>query len=178
MSDRPADPGLAEALRKARVSEAAHFEAVLDIRDAQTLRLQVLKDDLEPAAASSEARRYFDLVLLASDPPRLWIDLVGYVVMEPNPRTYRLVQDTAANREILHETTDRAAMAAKVREYMAHRLVARDRQLVSSVAPRTERRGYSTGALILAWLSGLSVGVLGLLIVGVVTGRLPASVTF
>jgi hypothetical protein len=178
MSDRPADPGLAAALRKARVAEAAHFEAVLDIRDAQTLRLQVLKDDLEPAAMSEDAKRYFDLVLLAGDPPRLWIDLVGYVVMEPNPRTYRLMQDTQSSREILHETTDRAAMAAKVREYMAHRLVARQRQLVSSIAPRAERSGYSTGALILAWLSGLAVGVLGLLILAVVTGRLPANVTF
>jgi hypothetical protein len=178
MSDRPTDPGLAAALRKARVAEAAHFEAVLDIRDAQTLRLQVLKDDLEPAAASDEARRQFDLVLLASDPPRLWIDLVGYVVMEPNPRTYRLVQDTQTNREILFETGDRAAMAVKVREYMAHRLVARERQLAASVAPRTERKGYSTAALILAWLSGLAVGVLGLLILAVVTGRLPAAVTF
>jgi hypothetical protein len=178
MSDRPADPGLAEALRKARVAEAAHFEAVLDIRDAQTLRLQVLKDDLAPAAASEEARRYFDLALVAGDPPRLWIDLVGYVVMEPNPRTYRLVQDTQSSREILYETTDRAAMATKVREYMAHRLVARERQLVSSVAPQTEHGGYSTGALILAWVSGLAVGVLALLILGVLSGRLPANVTF
>ena len=178
MSERPADPGLAAALRQARVAEAAHFEAVLDIRDAQTLRLQILKDDLGPAAQSEDAKRYFDLVLLAGDPPRLWIDLVGYVVMEPNPRTYRLIQDTQSSRETLYETTDRTAMAAKVREYMAHRLVARERQLVSSVAPRAERDGYSTGALILAWLSGLAVGVLGLLILAVVTGRLPANVTF
>jgi hypothetical protein len=178
MSDGPADSGLAAALRKARVAEAAHFEAVLDIRDAQTLRLQVLKDDLAPALTSPEAKRYFDLVLVPGDPPRLWIDLVGSIVMEPNPRTYRLVQDTHANREILYETADRAAMAEKVREYMAHRLVARARQLTSSVAPRAERNGYSTGALILAWLSGLAVGVLGILILGVVTGRLPSVVTF
>jgi hypothetical protein len=178
MSERPADPGLAEALRKARVAEAAHFEAVLDIRDAQTLRLQVLKDDLAPAAQSEEAKRYFDLALVPGDPPRLWIDLIGHVVMEPNPRTYRLVQDTEARREILYETVDRAAMAAKVREYMAHRLVARERQLVSSAPPRLEGEGYSTGALILAWLSGLAVGVLGLLILAVLTGRLPANVTF
>jgi hypothetical protein len=69
-------------------------------------------------------------------------------------------------------------MAAKVREYMAHRLVARERQLVSSAPPRLEGEGYSTGALILAWLSGLAVGVLGLLILAVLTGRLPANVTF
>jgi hypothetical protein len=178
MSDQPADPGLAEALRKARVAEAAHFEAVLDIRDAETLRLQVLKDDLAQAVASGEARRYFDLVLSQGNPPRLWIDLIGYVVMEPNPRSYRLVQDTQTGREILYETTDRAAMAAKLREYMAHRLVARERQLAASAAPRVERGGYSTGAMILAWLSGLAVGILGLLILGVVTGKLPGAVTF
>ena len=34
-----------------RLAAAEHVETMLDIRDAQTLRLQVLKDDLEPIVA-------------------------------------------------------------------------------------------------------------------------------
>ena len=47
-----ASKDLDEALREARLREAAHFEAALDIRDAETLRLQVLKDELAPIVAS------------------------------------------------------------------------------------------------------------------------------
>ena len=43
--------GLAEALREARLAEAAHFEAALDLRDSKTLRLQVLKDELRAMLA-------------------------------------------------------------------------------------------------------------------------------
>lgn len=96
MSTRlPGDQGLNGALRQARLAEAAHFEAVLDIRDAQTLRLQVLKDDLAPAVlANVEAASFIDLALVPGDPPRLWVDLITSVVMAPDPRTYRLVQST------------------------------------------------------------------------------------
>src|SRR5262245_28849469 len=105
MSTRvPGDQGLSGALRQARLAEAAHFEAVLDIRDAQTLRLQVLKDELSPVILSNaEAASFIDLALVPGDPPRLWIDLISSVVMAPDPRTYRLVQDAAAGRQTLLE---------------------------------------------------------------------------
>ena len=41
-----------QALHRARLAEAAHFDAVIDIRDAQTLRLQVLKDELAPVVSA------------------------------------------------------------------------------------------------------------------------------
>ena len=48
---------LSGALRKARLAEAAHFEAVLGIRDSKSLRLQVLKDDLAPSLRRPRKRR-------------------------------------------------------------------------------------------------------------------------
>ena len=61
--------GLADALREARLAEAAHFEAALDLRDSKTLRLQILKDELLPTVQSSpEAKELFDLTLLPGDP--------------------------------------------------------------------------------------------------------------
>jgi hypothetical protein len=102
---------LKQAMRQAHAAEAAHFEAVLAIRDAQTLRLQALKDDLLPVlAADPRARSLFDVVLMPGEPPRLWIDLVSSVAMEPNPQTYRLTQDRAGGRDLLFETADRSEM--------------------------------------------------------------------
>ena len=85
--------GLGDAMRMARVLEAAHFDAVHALRDAKSLRLVVLKDDLAAiVAASPEAGETFDLALSPDDAPRLWIDIITAVVMEPGPKTYRLVE--------------------------------------------------------------------------------------
>jgi hypothetical protein len=173
MSTRlPGDQGLSGALRQARLAEAAHFEAVLDIRDAQTLRLQVLKDDLVPAVlANADAASFIDLALVPGDPPRLWIDLITSVVMAPDPRTYRLVQDGPGGRRTLLETADRVEMADRIKREIAHRLITREREKTSVAAPKPALMGYSTGALILAWLSGFSIGVLALFVAGILITR-------
>jgi hypothetical protein len=164
---------LDEALRQARVKEAAHFEAALDIRDAQTLRLQVLKDDLAPLVASkADASEFFDLALIPGDPPRLWVDLITSVVMAPDPRTYRLIEDSHAGRETLFETQERHEMVERIRQHMAHRLIARARRMALPVAEMLKRPGYSAGALVLSWLSGFTLGVLALFVAGVLISRL------
>jgi hypothetical protein len=154
------------------LAEAAHFEAVLDIRDAQTLRLQVLKDELAPViAANAEAASFVDLALVPGDPPRLWIDLITAVVMAPDPRTYRLVQDGPADRQTLLETGDREEMVEKVKQHVAHRVVAREREKLGVAAPKPALIGHSTAALVFAWLSGFSIGVLALFVAGVLISR-------
>jgi hypothetical protein len=155
------------ALRSARLAEAAHFDALMNIRDAATLRLQVLKDDLEPVvSARREADAFIDLALVPGDPPRLWIDMVAYVVMAPDPRTYRFCQDTASGQRVLFETTDRAEVAERITAYIAHRTIDRQRHIVEPVSDiRPARRVYGWGALLLAWLSGFSLGVLVLILI-------------
>ena len=164
---------LSSALRKARLTEAAHFEAVLGIRDSKSLRLQVLKDELSPLVeATPEAPKVFDLALVPGEPPRLWIDLISSVVMEPDYRTYRLVQDNQSGREVLFETTDRPEMLEYLKSYLAHRMITRER-MVASAPPRVARdAGYSTGAIIYAWLSGFMLGLLALLVAAILLGKL------
>ncbi len=163
--------GLAEALREARLAEAAHFEAALDLRDSKTLRLQVLKDELVPTVQSSpEAKELFDLTLLPGDPPKLWVDLTSYVVMEPDYRTYRVLQDRQESRDILFEGADRAEAAAAIRRHMAHRLVARERQ--TTALPPVPGAGYSSATLILAWASGFAFGALALVAAALYAGFL------
>lgn len=163
---------LAEALREARLAEAAHFEAALELRDSKSLRLQLLQDDLLPAVRSStEARELFDLTLVPGDPPKLWVDLVSYVIMEPDHRTYRFVQDRQDGREILFESSGREQTVAAVRRHMAHRLVARERQ-AAALPQAMSQLGYSTASLILAWASGFAFGALALLFAAIYFGVL------
>ena len=174
MSTRvPGDQGLSGALRQARLAEAAHLEAVLEIRDAQTLRLQVLKDELVPVVrGDSEAASFVDLALVPGDPPRLWIDLITSIIMAPDPRTYRLLQDGQSGRRTLLETADRGEMIDRVKQHIAHRLIAREREKSAVALPQPRLAGYSTGALILAWLSGFSIGVVALFLAGILISRL------
>jgi hypothetical protein len=159
----PERDGLASALREARRAEAAHFEAALELRDSKSLRLQLLKDDLLPLVNSSpEARELFDLALVPGEPPKLWIDLISFVVMEPDPRSYRFLQHRQDRREILFETADRELMAAAIRRHMAHLMVARERQS-AAIPPPAPPPGHSSASLILAWVSGFAFGALALL---------------
>ena len=155
------------ALRSARLAEAAHFEAITNIRDAATLRLQVLKDDLEPIVeARRETDEFIDLALVPGTPPRLWIDMVAYVFMAPDPRTYRFCQDTASGQRVLCETADRAEAAERITAYIAHRVIDRQRHIVEPLGDiRPARRAYGWGALLLAWLSGFSLGALAFVLI-------------
>ena len=163
--------GLAEALRAARLAEAAHFEAALDLRDSKTLRLQILKDELLPTVQSTpEAKELFDLTLIPGEPPKLWIDLTAYVVMEPDHRTYRVLQDRQDSRDVLFEGADREEAAASIRRHMAHRMVARERQ--SATLPSISGVGYSSATLILAWVSGFAFGALALVAAALYGGLL------
>ena len=164
---------LSGALRKARLAEAAHFEAVLGIKDSKSLRLQVLKDEISPViAATPDAAQVFDLALVPGEPPRLWIDLISFVVMEPDYRTYRLQQDNQSGREALFETADRAEMVSYLKTYLAHRLIARERQIVRAAPLAQPAARFTTEALIYAWFNGLILGFLALVVAAISLGKL------
>ncbi|NJM29852.1 MAG: hypothetical protein HC855_06900 [Rhizobiales bacterium] len=164
---------LADALRRARLAEAAHVDAVLNIRDSKTLRLQLLKDDLLPIVSSNpEASKLFDLALVPGDPPRLWLDMIAQVVMEPDHRTYRLVQDTRLGRETLFETADRAEMMEHAKTHLAHRLIAREREIAVATPARESIAGYSGAALIFAWTTGFAVGALALMMAAILLEKI------
>ncbi len=169
-------PAMSEALRKARLAEAAHFDAASDIRDAKSLRLHVLLDELRPhlAGAAGRGDGFIDPLVVPGEPPRLWIDMVAYVLMEPDPRTYRFQRDTAGGHEILLETHDRGEMRDAIIAYSAHRLVERERQFAVDTRTRpTTGKAYGGAALFLAWLAGFCFGVLALFALGVWLAKSP-----
>ena len=98
---------------------------------------------------------------MQGDPPKLWLDLTSYVMMAPDPRTFRLVQDTRDGHLTLLETKNRAEMLEKVTEFIANRTIIRQRELPATAwNPPVSPGQYSTAALLLAWLTGFSFGVL------------------
>jgi hypothetical protein len=175
-AEAPLAPAMNEELRKARLAQAAHLDAAADIRDAKTLRLTVLIDELSPHLAGVALRgdRFIDPIVVPGEPPRLWIDMVAYVLMEPNPRTYRLQIDTAGGHETLLETRDRGEMRQYIIAYVAHRLVERERQFAfDSRVRQPAGKRYSGTALFLAWLSGFSIGLLALFALGLWLAKNP-----
>ena len=62
-------------------------------------------------------------------------------------------------------------MVEQIKLHMAHQLIARERRLASIPPPKTSVIGHSSAALILAWLSGFSIGVLALFMIGIMFDR-------
>lgn len=158
----PGTSDLDRAIRKARLAEAAHFDALVDIRDAATLRLQVLMDALRPVLTGRpDTAGFIDLSLVAGFPPRLWVDMVSYVIMAPDARTYRFQRDVQGGHEVLFESSDRSEMTGKITTYVAHRLIERQRVMASGTKDSPAAApSYSGTTLILAWLSGFALGIL------------------
>lgn len=165
---------LIKALREARLASAAKLDATLGLSDARALRLDALRAELAPmVAANADAKALFDLNIQAGEAPKLWLDLISSVVMEPDPRTYRLVQDQDNRRETLFESTRINEMSAHIVKYLAHRIVAHEK-MARGLSPMNDKiqKAYSTVDLVYVWITGAAFGVLGLMIVAMLLGKL------
>lgn len=144
--DKPADMGprpaeeprtarLAAALRRARVENAEHSAAVADIRAAEIGRLEILADALAPVLAQTPPDcDIFDVALAPGERPRLFIDQIGFVEMDRDRRTYRFLQDTRHGRITLRESADVDDIVDAATDYIAHRLIEREKALAIDYA--------------------------------------------
>lgn len=125
---------LRDAMRKARVAQTVRNDVIVDLRETELARLEVLADTLAPVFAElPDDAEQFECSLVAGSTPRLWIDMLAFVDMGRDKRTYRFVSDTRSGRQIMLETTNVADIADRVTNYIAHRLVERERSLAASV---------------------------------------------
>jgi hypothetical protein len=128
---------LRDALRQARIEAADRTDVVVDLRDAEVARLEILNDALDPLFADiPDHVDLFDRGISQGDKPRLWIDIVAHVVMARDKRTYRFVQDTRNGRIVLAEALDVTQIANAVTDYVARRLVEREHAMVVAPAPQ------------------------------------------
>jgi hypothetical protein len=122
---------LIEAVRQVKMAAAEKSDVVVEMRDADHARLELLAEDLaELVEAVPVEDERFDFAISNGSQPRLWIDVTAHVVMAPDRRTYRFVRDTRLGRVVLKEATERQAIAEAVTTYVATRI--HERELVKA----------------------------------------------
>ena len=128
---------LRDALRKARIEAADRTGVVVDLRDAEVARLEILSDALDPLFSEIPAQvDLFDRGISQGDTPRLWVDAVAHIMMGRDKRIYRFVQDTRFGRTVLAESHDVPVMVDAVTDYIARRMIEREHALVVPTAPK------------------------------------------
>ena len=124
---------LRDALRQARIEAADRIGVVVDLRDAEVARLEILSEALDPLFAQiPEQVDLFDRGLSQGETPRLWIDVVAHVVMGRDKRIYSFVQDTRFGRIVIAESHEVAAVVNAVTDYVARRMIEREHALVAT----------------------------------------------
>ena len=138
---------LRDALRQARIEAADRTGVVVDLRDAEVARLEILNEALDPLFLQiPEQVDLFDRGISQGDTPRLWIDVVAHVMMGRDKRIYRFVQDTRFGRTVIAESHEVIKIVEAVTDYVARRMIEREHALVATPAPapvviETPRRG-------------------------------------
>jgi hypothetical protein len=127
---------LRDALRKARIEAADRTGVVVDLRDAEVARLEILHEALDPLFAEIPADvDLFDRGISQGDTPRLWIDSVAHVSMGRDKRIYRFTQDTRFGRILLAESREVPAMVDAITDYIARRMIEREHAMVVTPGP-------------------------------------------
>jgi hypothetical protein len=136
---------LRDALRQARIEAADRTGVVVDLRDAEVARLDILNEALNPLFGEIPSHiDIFDRGISQGDQPRLWIDVVAHVVMGRDKRTYRFVQDTRYGRIVLSESLEVPPTVDAITDYIARRIVEREQAIAVPpppiLAPERKRR--------------------------------------
>ena len=140
---------LRDALRQARIEAADRTGVVVELRDAEVARLEILNEALDPLFAQvPEQVDLFDRGVSQGETPRLWIDVVAHVVMGRDKRIYRFVQDTRFGRIVIAESHDVPVIVDAVTGYVARRMIEREHAMVATpvAASRTWRKSRAAAA--------------------------------
>jgi hypothetical protein len=124
---------LADAVRDVKNAAADREDVVVELREAQKMRLELLAAELLPIFAEVPADAGFDFAMSSGTQPRLWIDAVSHVTMGRDRRTYRFLRDTRLGRVVLAESLDIKPVADQVTRYIAERIVERQRMIDGDV---------------------------------------------
>ena len=160
---------LVSAIERVRTAQANRDDVVVEMKQTTRARLELLAQDLQPVFAQiPDENDQFEFALTDGDVPRLWIDMTSYVRMDRERRCYEFVKDTRNGRLILGESADRKEIAERVTDYVAARILERERMVEgewhsmwlpprqAAVPYRKSRSG--TGYAIAALLVGIIVG--------------------
>ena len=155
---------LRDALRKARIEAADRTGVVVDLRDAEVARLEILNEALDSLFAQGPGNvDLFDRGISQGETPRLWVDVVAHVIMGRDKRIYRFVQDTRHGRIVLAESHDVPVIVDAVTDSVARRMIEREHAMVATpmaeeptIEVKPRRRGWGM------FLFGVIVGAAAL----------------
>src|ERR1700745_826713 len=151
---------LRDALRQARIEAADRTGVVVELRDAEVARLEIMNEALDPLFSQIPERvDLFDRGVSEGETPRLWIDVVAHIVMGRDKRIYRFVQDTRFGRIVIAESHDVPAIVAAVTAYVARRMIEREHAMVATpiakpVVEKKKPRRRGFGMFVLGFLLG------------------------
>jgi hypothetical protein len=159
---------LKQAIQQARVEAAERTGVIVDLRDAELARLELLNEALNPLFAEvTPETDLFDRGISRGETPRLWFDAVAHVAMGRDKRIYRFLHDTRLGRRVLAESRDIPDIVQAVTTYVARRLIERQRalegdpDLLARVSTRVaqhyrrRRRRRTLAILALGFLAGV-----------------------
>ncbi len=136
-----AERRLTDIVREVKIAAAERSDVVVDMRDADRARLELLAEELQPVIEDIDpADDRFDFGISTGQQPRFWIDAVAHVHMGPDRRLYRVVRDTRLGRTVLAETVEVKAAADAVTRYVAERVIERERVLAGDFEPLSGMR--------------------------------------
>ena len=151
----PAPPSLTAAMRRARVESAEKNEAVVQTRQTEIARLELLQEAIQPIVDQAPPGvDLFDAGIAHGDRPRLFIDMIGFVEMAHDRRAYRFLQDTRHGRVLIAESERIDRLTDAIANYVARRIVERERALASdwrsNAGAEAERGSVAAKASVLA----------------------------
>lgn len=121
---------LKQAIDEVKVRAADRDDVVVELREFDGARLELLADELRPLMNEiDETDTRFDFGLSRGEKPRLWIDMTSFVAMGHNKRGYRFIKDTRMGRHVLAECDEMEKMADIVSEYVAEKVLERERMI-------------------------------------------------
>ncbi len=176
---------LRDAVRKVRLADADRTDVIADLHETERARLEMLADELADVFREVPADDdQFSFQIVPGNPPRLWIDITSHVSMARDRRSYRFLKDTRLGRTIILESASIDDVADCVTDYIAERILEKERSLEAdwllrrlrrdavkedgSVAPAVpaaqgESVAATVGNLLIVFLLGLLIGALGLI---------------
>jgi hypothetical protein len=182
-TEKPEAPNaLKDAVREARIEAAERSAVVVDLRDADVARLELLSEALDPLFKDIPSTiELFDRGVSRGDVPRLWIDIIAHIEMGRDKRQYRFVQDTRYGRAVLAESYNVPEIVQAVTRYVARRLVERERALADDAAVgrasaqkvlQQERR-HRRWASVRTFIFGVIIGVAALIVLAMLNNPNP-----
>lgn len=136
---------LAESMERVRSAQADRDDVVIDMKHAKISRLELLAKDL--ASVYNELPpevEQFEFAITNGETPRFWIDMTSFVRLGADGREYEFVKDTRLGRTILARSSNREQVGKIITDYVAERVLERERMIEGDWVATQARRAKPT----------------------------------